>query len=302
MSAIIRVPRRQHTVSQVVLRKFARHGQLTVFDRDKSVVCCKGPRGAFFVEDFERLRPVDAEERWGSIESSMPRIYSLIRARTVLHNEAAVATLIDLMAVHWVRSPAIRLAHEQVAAAVIEDSFRKYESQAPVLSRAYTQRTGLIASSAGELEWTNAELHKIAPEVREKWWSDRAEVNFEQAREIFRRSHLQIGYALAGDFLIGDAPVITRKDDHDGLGPHQGVAIGDASEICMPIDPEVIIGLGPEPAMLDLDREAVERYNGLQIRTFQRWLGSRPEGPSDHLMRTAIPARTVLKYRLWAIT
>ncbi len=45
----------------------------------------------------------------------------------------------------------------------------------------------------------------------------------------------------------------------------------------MPINPEVIIGLGPEPAMLDLDREAVKRYNGLQIRTFQRWLGSRPE-------------------------
>lgn len=297
VTAIVRVPRRQHTVSQVVLRRFARNGQLTVFDRDKSIVCCKGAGGAFFVEDFERLRPVEAEERWGPIESAMPRIYSLIRARTVLKDELAVSTLIDLMAVHWVRSPAIRLAHERIADTVIENSFQKYEGKGPLLSQAYTQRTGLIASTAGELEWTNAELHNIAPEVREKWWSDRAEINFEQAREIFRRCHLQIGCARAGDFLIGDAPVITRKNNHDGLGPHQGVAIGDASEICMPIDPEVIIGLGPEPALIELDRGAVERYNGFQIRSFQRWLGSRPEGPSDHSMRTAIPARTVLRYQ-----
>jgi hypothetical protein len=297
VTAIIRVPRRQHTVSRVVLRRFARNGELTVFDRDRSIVCCKGPGGAFFVEDFERLRPVEAEERWRPIESVMPRIYSLIRARTVLEDEAAVSTLIDLMAVHWVRSPAIRLAHERVADAVIENSFRKYEGRPALLSQAYTQRTGLMASTAGELEWTNAELHNIAPGVREKWWSDRAEVNFVQAREIFGRSHLQIGYACADDFLIGDAPVITCKQDHNGLGPHQGVAIGDASEICMPIDPKVIIGLGPEPAVIELDREAVERYNGFQIRTFQRWLGSRPGGPSDHAMRTAIPARTVLKYR-----
>ena len=227
----------------------------------------------------------------------MPRIYSLIRARTVLDDEAAVSTLIDLMAVHWVRSPAIRLAHERIADAVIKDSFRKYESQAPLLSQAYSQRTGLVASTAGELEWTNAQLHNVTPQVREKWWSDRAEVNFTQAREIFGRSCLQIGYARAGDFLIGDAPVITRKTDHDGLGPHQGVAIGDASEICMPIDPALIIALGPVPAMVELDRAAVERYNSFQLRAFQRWLGSRPGGSSDHSMRTAIPARTVLPYR-----
>lgn len=297
MSAIIRVPRRQHTVSRVVLRRFTRNGQLTVFDRDRSIVCPKGPGGAFFVEDFERLRPVEAEERWGPTESAMPRIYSLIRARTVLDDEAAVSTLIDLMAVHWVRSPAIRLAHERIADAVIKDSFRKYESQAPLLSQAYSQRTGLVASTAGELEWTNAQLHNVTPQVREKWWSDRAEVNFTQAREIFGRSCLQIGYARAGDFLIGDAPVITRKTDHDGLGPHQGVAIGDASEICMPIDPALIIALGPVPAMVELDRAAVERYNSFQLRAFQRWLGSRPGGSSDHSMRTAIPARTVLPYR-----
>ncbi len=121
----------------------------------------------------------------------------------------------------------------------------------------------------------------IAPAQREQWWSDRLETNFEQARKLFALSAVQIGYAHGVDFIIADVPVITRKEGHDGLGPHQGVAIGDAIEIVTPIAPDVILVFGAEARYLELARGDVERYNRFQVRAFDRWLAARPLGESD---------------------
>ncbi len=74
VTSLIRVPRQQHTVSKVVLRKFRRDGVLTVYDRQSNVIACKGPNGAFFVENFESLRPVETEERWSEVETKMDRV------------------------------------------------------------------------------------------------------------------------------------------------------------------------------------------------------------------------------------
>lgn len=105
-----RPPRRQHTVSQVILRKFASRDTLTVYDREKDVLGPKAPRGAFRVEYFDRHDPFGAEARAGAIESRVQKVFPLIAGRTVLDHEDAVCTLIDLMALHWARSPAMRMA------------------------------------------------------------------------------------------------------------------------------------------------------------------------------------------------
>lgn len=186
-----------------------------------------------------------------------------------------------------------------MAAQVVEASRRKFQGSDALLKEAFTRRTGLVASTRGELEWINDTLHyEIAEEQRDRWWSDRLPINFEEARKIFNKSTIQVGFAPSGiDFIIGDVPVITRREGHDGLGPHQGVAIGDAVEIAMPIAPDLIIGLGKNPDYVNLDLEAVERYNLFQVKTFQRWLASRPLGPSDKAMRKGIPARMILPFK-----
>lgn len=297
-TTIVRVPRHQHTTAKVVLREFTRNRLLTVFDRDSSSILCKGPDGAFYIDNFESIRPLEAEERWNTVENRLKPIYDLIRKRALFDDAAAVDTLIDLMALHWVRSPAVRLAHEQIADQVVEASRQRYRHADSLLSHAYTRRTGLIASTRGELDWINDQVHyTAAAEQREHWWSDRLLSNFDEARKIFGRSTIQVGFAHGTDFIIGDAPVITRKEGHDGLGPHQGVAIGDAVEIVMPIARDIIIGLGKEPAYIEVDRRAVERYNQFQVRTFQRWLACRPLGVSDKAMRKYIPARTIKSFK-----
>jgi len=203
-----------------------------------------------------------------------------------------------LMAVHWTRSPGIRAAHDRIADQVIHASRRRYEHEDRLLSHAFTRRTGLVASTRGELKWINSELHNvIASGQREHRWSDRIGINFEEARRLFARSRMQIGYAHSADFIIGDVPVITRKEGHDGLGPHQSVAIGDSVEIVMPIAPGVIVGLGTVAKYLELARSDVERYNGFQLRSFDRWLAARPLGESDGAMRKHLPARSIYPFK-----
>src|SRR4051794_27751284 len=69
MSAtILRVPRRQHTVSRVVLRSFTWDNKISVFDRQRDLIHAIGPGGAFYVENFEQHDAVVAEERWGRVE------------------------------------------------------------------------------------------------------------------------------------------------------------------------------------------------------------------------------------------
>ena len=291
--ALIRVPRKQHTVSRVVLRRFAWRERLAVYDRDKDVLGPKAPGGAFWTEHFDGHDPLGAEERAGAIESRIPKVLQQVDRRTVLDDRDAIAALIDLMALHWARSPALRLAHERIKAAVIEDSKHKYAGQDAVRGRAFTQRTGLHATSPSELAWINDKLHDIAPAVAEQWWSDRSTLNFESARDIMGRHKLQVGYFDDPLLVIGDAPVIVRDSDATGYGPHQGIALGDAAEICMPISPTVLIALGPESRAVKLESSAAERFNEMQVRSFVRWLGARPLGQADSWIRARLqPSRT----------
>jgi hypothetical protein len=41
----------------------------------------------------------------------------------------------------------------------------------------------------------------------------------------------------------------------------------------MPIAPELMIGLCPEPGMIDLERKSVERYNGFPDSQFSALVG-----------------------------
>lgn len=290
---LVRLQRRQHTVSRVVLRRFAWHDKITVYDRRSDAIYSKGP-GGLFHERYDRHDPVTAEERWGRIETKMPRVYKLLDERRVLDDEDAVETLLDLMAMHWVRTPAMRMAHEQVRHTVVAASMRDLSTKPQLLASALKQQIGLVAAGQGELDWYNARLHQnVFTGQGEKIFSDRVGENYEKVRAILARSRLQIGYADRMDFIIGDAPVVTLKRDHDGVGPHQGVAVGDASEICMPISPRILIGLGPTPKEVTLDSEIVIRYNSLQVRGFIRLLGCQPGGPSDLAMRRHLPARSI---------
>lgn len=290
---LIRPQKRQHTVSQVVLRRFAWHQKISVYDRDKHAIYSKGP-GGLFCGEFDQHDPATAEERWGAVESKMPRVYKLLDERRAHEDAAAVETLRDLMAIHWVRNPGMRFVHERVKREVVADSICSLAQQRDLLARAFRHRTGLEPAGQSELDWVNVRTHEdVFIRSGEQIFSDSVAENYKKVRAILARWHVQVGYTNSLDLLIGDVPVVTTKPDHDGIGPVQGVALGDANQIAMPVAPNMIVALGPEPAIVTLTDDVVLRYNEMQIKTFVRWIGCRPGGMSDGFLRQNLKVRSI---------
>lgn len=289
MNDIIRVPKKQHTVSKIVLKQFARRQLLTVYDRERGMVRDIGPNGAFR-SNFDQHDPLGSEERWGLIEKQLPSLYQAIHRRDALGSSEFEGLIRDVLAMHWARSPAMKATQAALTEKVRDDSVAAMSEWSELLARAAKQRTGLSLGPDG-LEWFNRRLHdELVATNREMWWSERNKIHFEFARERFEKFSIQVGYAAPGcDLLIGDAPVITRKDNSEGVGPHQGVAVGEATLVAMPFAPNVLVGLGPEPAVIDLPLHVVQRYNSWQIQGFSRWLACRPGGPSVANIRAQLP-------------
>jgi hypothetical protein len=55
----------------------------------------------------------------------------------------------------------------------------------------------------------------------------------------------------------------------------------------MPLSPDIIIALANEPAIERLSAEHVARFNQMQTKSFIRFIGCRPGGPSDKQLRQA---------------
>jgi hypothetical protein len=84
----------------------------------------------------------------------MTAVYKLLDERRALDNPYAVDTLRDLLAMHWGRSPALRRAHERVAAEVVVQRIINTSRQ-PLM-----QQSGLVAAGQAELEWINTRTHQ----------------------------------------------------------------------------------------------------------------------------------------------
>ena len=290
--SLIRPAKRQHTVSQIVLRQFALRGILTIYDSEQGLFLSKGPRGAFHMP-FDQHDPLGSEERWGEIETQMPKLYAALEARCTPGDPGLEAMVHDVLALHWARSGAMKTAHQEVTDQVTRRSMEKLARYPGILEREMLRLVGLHATSAEALDWFNQEIHaRVVRENSEEWWSGRNARNFAEARKMMSKWSVQIGYAPVGcELIISDSPVVTVKCGHDGLGPHQGVALGDASEIFMPLSPSVMVALGPEPTTIELGPEVVDRYNELQIRARLRWLCCRPSGSAEATLRATMSVR-----------
>jgi hypothetical protein len=279
-------------VSKVVLKQFRVDNRLFILDRERGALFRASPRKVFYAENFDAHDPLGSEELWQRVENQMHAVYAAIHAGTALDHEKHIAAFRDLLALHWARSPAIKLASERILGELTDESKAELRQRPDLLGLSYKQRTGLHAVSDAALALENERLHALRPEVLNRQFSERLRLNFATAKEMFGEHEVQLGYVPqnAPDLIIGDAPVILRKDGSSGCGPHQGVAIGDASEIVMPIHPRVLLALGPTRGSTQLGAEDVHRFNGFQVQAFIRWLAARPQGAAEAQMLREVPS------------
>lgn len=276
-------PTDQHTVSQVVLRKFNSpiDKKLMAFDRSTMRLNRRSPSSSFFVPDFVVHQPVATEELWGAVETKMPRAYAAIERRTALTDLVATKTLKDLLAMHWVRSPATQVVSEHARKSVLEDSKVQMAKRPEVLARLFQQRTGFAPAGPESLAWVNEDLHSGSGDLFGRAWTETLHRNFQAARDHFEPYELQIVHSDQWDFMISDVPVITSRAGHNGLAVHQEVALNEATDIYMPISPNVMISLAPNAAEGWLTPAQARSLNEQQVQTSIRWVGWQPDGAID---------------------
>lgn len=225
------VPVNQHTVSEVVLRKFGSRsskahlkGRLAILDRQSAGrTHLKHPRSIFTISRFVEHDAAGIEQLWGSVESRLGKAFPCIDEWPL--DPRAEDVLRDVIAVHWVRSASVFDLHERLSAEAVAASKARLASRAPDWTRIFEERTGLQPVGEGALQWIMDETYKelAAPVIAEQF-SAKVQEYFDKARLLFQRYRIQVARAPRANFLIGDAPVITPNAQIQGLGPHQGVA------------------------------------------------------------------------------
>ncbi len=263
------VPRRQHTVTQAVLRHFTdpATNELEVFNLTTESFRQRPTRSVGFVWDFVEHDPVAAEGVWGVVEDDLPLLYSALDDGTLPHDPAAIQVAIDLLALHDVRSLTRKQIHEVVIQRSETELLDWVMEQREYLSERFFERRGFYPAG-DELFAEQAQIEvQIAREqfINPEFFQERLMSNFEEARRML--SNFSVEVLVAGDveFMISDDPAVRIKHGYRGLGPLTGVAWDKTNALVMPVSPKFAISMAPAARMHDPDDAMAAFINRVQL-------------------------------------
>ncbi len=276
--------KRQHVVSKVVLARFAFEGSVEVEDvRKPGRWRPKSPSAVGYVEDYVRQDSISTEAVWQRTETLLTEALNELNAGVVPERGSRTEqTVKDCLALHWARSHSFKAvtdrAWEKVRRASSEDLARRPE----LLAHVFKQRTGRNNATPRELAEVNEDLHRGPEDVVDGWhFSQRVRHFYAEAQAKFADRSLEVGWCLpeTRDLVISDNPVVTPSRRKAGLNAEQGIALGDASAVGMPLGPRVFVSLtdGPDAATID-DVQAV-KLNDWQASVRRTYLIRRPLAP-----------------------
>ena len=110
--------KRQHVISQVVLRRFVENvppggRQLTRFDFATSQQRLTGTGGIGYVNNFVPVDSQATEDLWQTVENQLSQAIAAAFNGTALANPAHLSTLRRAVALHFVRNPRTLTIHNQ---------------------------------------------------------------------------------------------------------------------------------------------------------------------------------------------
>lgn len=280
-------PRKQHLVSETLLKGWAVDGELSVVQRRRHggpKIRSAGPGGVAYERGLTSRFTVDEiEDAWSAIETPAGKALPKVRKGTGLDDADTVQAIKNLMCLHLTRSyetldfwNRIRVDNHEVRLleSILEDD--------EALRRYIFERTGLHVVGSEALtahreewrQWTDATLKKV--------FSQRLVKIYHRARRHFADAGLEIWSTEHGDELvIGDCPAVTVDADGERFGMDAGVTISEAETIVMPLGPHTLAGLGPLDRSLTLPSVLTERFNLIQCGRARKQIVCRPGSGLD---------------------
>ena len=270
--------RNQHVISRVILKRFAAQD-----GRDMRQVCFvslryphappqqRGPAGCGKVDNFVSIASASLERRWQETENRLHDALQAVDAGTVLASERHTATIKDTIALHFARSLATReISRRMWQQTVLRHRMRWLTDPRwrQALIREFYRRHGLLPGGFQALEELLDDLMASSMEIESSGalFRERIELMHSQVQAWLRRHELEILNPASGEFLLGDVPALTVRDDTRQVGVLGGIALNDAHSVFMPLGPGHIASLGSSPRTAELTADLVEDVNARQVR------------------------------------
>lgn len=294
----------QHTVSKVLLKQFAGHGgrdnrRIIPFSLEypDSRHRSKSPRECGKVPDFVKFGSGHLERHvWKPIEDALPDALAAVDDRTVFDRPEHVATIKNAIILHFVRSTQIRDLQRDIWPHLVA---RKREwwlsSGATLLNHGYRLHHGLYPGSVQERQRFLEERLQLWLDAAESelLFDARLEALFHQGCEMVADFGLEILTPERGQFLIGDVPALTVRHDRNKAGVRNGIALGDAHSVVLPLGPRRLAAFGPVNGYGTIPVDLRNRLNGIQVQGADRYVYFRPGSGLEEFVRSQPRIRAV---------
>jgi hypothetical protein len=276
--------KRQHVVSKVVLARFAVDKTVEVEDvRKPGRWRPKSPSAVGYVEDYVRHDSAGAEAVWQQTETLLATALDELDGGGVPERGSRTEqTVKDCLALHWARShsfkAAVDAAWERVRRAHAEDLLAR---RPELLAWIFAQRTGRDDPTPQDLADVNDDLHQGPDDIVDgRHFSERVRHFYAEAEAKFADRSLQVGRCLPDtrDLIISDNPVVTPSRRKPGLNAEQGIALGDAYAVGMPLGPRLFVSLTDRPDAATIGDAQAALLNDWQANVRRTHLVRRPPG------------------------
>jgi Protein of unknown function (DUF4238) len=276
--------RRQHVISQGVLRRFVEDvppggRQLTWFDLVADQPELKGTKEVGYVEHFVPVDSKTTEELWQQVENHLTQAITAALNGTALTSPVHMSTLRQAVALHFARNPQTLTVHNQNFTDTVQDQIER-QAKTSLAAEAFRRRYGLEPAGPEALRLgAEAVVDRLVQRHKEGGLFRRSVQRlFEMVCDRFDARGIQIltPASPSKEFLLGDIPALTVDHATGAVGIAQGVTADQADEIFMPLAPGLLVAVGSANATRSIPDDEVDLYNQRQARAAQDYLIYRP--------------------------
>ena len=276
-------PRKQHLVSETLLKGWTVGGELSVVQllyHGGPRIGSVGPGGVAYERGLTSRFTVDEiENAWSDIETPAGTALPKVCEGVGLDDTDTVQAIKDLVCLHLTRSYETLDLWNRVREE--NDDMRQLETiieDDDAMRRDIFERRELhIVGSEGLAEhraqwrqWKETKLKEV--------FSQRLIKMYNRAKEYVAEAGLEVWNTAHGDELvIGDCPAFTVSADGERFGMDAGVVMNEAATIVMPLGPYTLAGLAPQNRRLTLPSVLTETFNLIQCRRARKQIVCRPE-------------------------
>ena len=253
-----------------------------------------GPARFGKIPNYLRFASSSAEDLWGETETRLHKPLEAIKRDDRIADPSHEAVIRDAIALHFIRSIPTAALHQTTWRESKEAAWQRWRDNPEMLQWIHTNVFGWWTDDPTRLELALDEFYRPVEELvsSDAIFRVSLEDRFQRVRSGFQTFDLKILASPNQELLIGDVPVLAMREGHGGLGIFDGVGLGNADEIVLPLTPHHVAVLGQGNESREATADEVERYNTCEVKLAYRYVYFKPTCGLAPFVRSLLGAET----------